>query len=66
MHYYVKTEANDRGDHVVHAESCQFLPNKGGRKALGDFGKCQTAMKHARDHFDVVQGCHTCCPDCHS
>lgn len=65
MHYYVKIEANDRGDHVVHAESCQFLPNEDGRKALGDDANCETAMKHARDEFDPVQGCQTCAPGCH-
>ena len=37
IHYYVKTDANKRGDHVVHSEECQFLPNEDDRKALGDF-----------------------------
>ena len=64
MKYYVKTEANDRGDHVVHREDCQFLPNEDGRKALGDAAKCETAIDRAKDEFDSVKGCQTCCPDC--
>ena len=66
MHYYVKTDANERGDHVVHSEECQFLPNEDNRKALGDFAKCDTAMDHAKEEYHQVKGCQTCCPDCHS
>ena len=61
MKYYVKTEANERGDHVVHAESCQFLPTEENRKALGDAAKPETAVGRAEDEFDRVKGCDTCC-----
>lgn len=61
MKYYIKTEANERGDHVVHREDCQFLPNEEGRKALGEAAKPETAMGRAEDEFDSVKGCQTCC-----
>jgi hypothetical protein len=64
MKYYVKTEPNDRGDHVVHAETCQYVPNAENRKALGDAASCETAIRRAADDFDPVKGFHTCCPDC--
>lgn len=66
MHYYVNTAPRDDGTHVVHSEECQFLPNEDKRKALGDFAKCETAMDHAKEHFDTVNGCATCASDCHS
>ncbi len=65
MKYYVNHEAKDGGVHVVHAVHCQFLPNADKRKALGDYAKCETAMKYARDEYDKVNGCSTCCSDCH-
>ena len=61
MKYYVKTEANDRGDHVVHSEACQFLPNEDNRKALGEAAKPETAVGRAEDAFEKVKGCDTCC-----
>ncbi|SHJ69862.1 hypothetical protein SAMN04488012_11536 [Palleronia salina] len=64
MKYYVNTEARDDGTHVMHAETCQFLPNADKRKALGDYANCDTGLKHARDAFDTVTPCNTCCSDC--
>lgn len=66
MKYYVNTEAREDGTHVMHSEECQFLPNEDKRKALGDYANCETAMGHAKDEFDKVNGCQTCAPDCHS
>ncbi|CTQ50943.1 hypothetical protein [Jannaschia donghaensis] len=64
MKYYVNTEAKESGTHVVHAESCQFLPGEDKRKALGDAAKCETALDRARDEYSNVDGCGTCCSDC--
>ncbi|MEM9797550.1 MAG: hypothetical protein AAF919_13745 [Pseudomonadota bacterium] len=63
MKYYVKTEAREDGTHVVHREDCQFLPNADNRKALGDAAKSATALDRARDEYDRVKGCQTCCSD---
>jgi hypothetical protein len=63
MKYYVKTEPNDRGDHVVHREDCQYVPNPENRKALGEAAKSETAVNRAADEFDPVKGCATCCTD---
>jgi hypothetical protein len=60
-HYYVKTEANQRGEHVVHSEACQYLPNEENRKALGEAAKPETAVDRAAEQFDRVKGCATCC-----
>jgi hypothetical protein len=65
MKYYVKTDPKDDGRHIVHSEECQFLPNEEHRKALGDYASCETALKHARDEYDQVDGCQTCAPECH-
>jgi hypothetical protein len=66
MKYYVRKEPKDDGRHIVHAEDCQFLPNEEGRKALGDYASCETAMRHAREEYGNVDGCHTCAPACHA
>ena len=65
MKYYLNDDVRDDGYRIVHAEECQFLPNEGNRTALGDHGDCDGAMAAARDEADKVNGCHTCCPDCH-
>ncbi|WP_179379442.1 hypothetical protein [Jannaschia marina] len=64
MKYYVNTETRDDGSHVMHAESCQFLPNDDKRKALGEAAQCDTALGRAQDAFDSVIACSTCCSDC--
>jgi hypothetical protein len=64
MKYYVMTHPNKRGDHVVHREDCQFVPNPENRKALGEAASCDTAVRRAAAEFDPVKGCGTCAPDC--
>jgi hypothetical protein len=63
MKYYLKSEPNDRGDHVVHREDCQFLPNEENRKALGEAAKAETALARAEDEADRVKPCRTCCSE---
>lgn len=65
MKYYVNVDAREDGTHIVHAESCQYLPNQENRKALGDYANCETALRHARDAYDKVNGCRTCATECH-
>jgi hypothetical protein len=64
MKYYVKTTPTDDGIHKVHREDCQYLPREDHRRALGEAAACNTAMDRARETFDDVDGCATCCPDC--
>ena len=63
MKYYVMIRERDDGTHVVHREDCQFLPNADNRKALGDAASSGTAIDRARESFDGVKGCQTCCTD---
>ncbi|MBJ3762680.1 hypothetical protein ILP92_07985 [Maribius pontilimi] len=64
MKYYVNTDERDDGSHAMHSEACQFLPNPENRKALGDYANCDTGLKHAREQYDKVTPCQTCCADC--
>jgi hypothetical protein len=66
MKYYVHIKAREDGTRVVHREDCQYVPNPENRKALGDAASCETAMHRARDDFDRIDGCATCCTECHS
>jgi hypothetical protein len=63
--YYVHTKPAADGDHEVHVSGCAWLPDAANRKYLGEFGSCQPAVAEARKQFTRVNGCRSCCPDCH-
>ncbi|MDN3686471.1 hypothetical protein [Cyclobacterium jeungdonense] len=64
--YYVNTNAQSNGDHEVHVESCDHLPESQNRKALGRFTRCQDAVKTAKEAYQNSNGCFYCCPACHT
>ena len=49
-YYYVNKKAQENGDHEVHKESCDYLPNINNRKYLGLFSNCHDAVKKAREY----------------
>jgi hypothetical protein len=63
--YYVHTKPAADGDHEVHVSGCALLPDLANRKYLGEFSSCQPAVAEARKQFTKVNGCRSCCPDCH-
>lgn len=64
--YYVNKNAQDNGDHEVHQEGCQFMPNTENRIYLGNFSHCREAVQEARKHFRQVNGGYFCSRDCHT
>jgi len=64
--YYVNDNAQSNGDHEVHHEDCIYLPNSQNRKFLGEFSNCKPAVIAAKNHYDLVNGCKTCSPECHT
>ncbi len=64
--YYVNKNAQLNGDHEVHKEGCSFLPKEENRKHLGEFNNCHDAVKEAKKHYTLVNGCYYCSKDCHT
>lgn len=64
--YYVNDRAQANGDHEVHHTECKYLPAAGNRTYLGEFSNCKPAVEVAKVHHRQVNGCATCCPDCHT
>ena len=64
--YYVNKSAQPNGDHEVHKAGCSFLPGADQRIYLGDFARCQPALKKAGEHYRDVNGCYYCSKECHT
>ncbi|MGL5683116.1 MAG: hypothetical protein ACRDDZ_08735 [Marinifilaceae bacterium] len=65
--YYISlTIKNPSNNHEVHREDCYYLPAESNRSYLGLFTNCREAvLKAKRDGYTNVDGCKSCCPDCH-
>jgi len=63
-HYYVNKNAQSNGDHEVHKENCDYLPNSSNRIYLGYYINCSEALKKAKEYFIQVDGCYFCSPEC--
>jgi hypothetical protein len=64
VRYYVNKNAQSNGDHEVHREDCSYLPTN--RIDLGEFDKCQDAVREAKKHYTQVNGCKHCSNECHT
>lgn len=65
--YYVNKNAQANGDHEVHKEGCQYMPQPANREYLGDYASCRPAVDKAkRDHYRRSNGCYYCSRDCHT
>ncbi len=64
--YYVNRNAQDNGDHEVHAQSCSFLPEVDNRLYLGEFTNCRPAVREAKKYYDRANGCYYCSRECHT
>jgi hypothetical protein len=66
MKYYVNKNPQFNGEHEVHSEYCQYLPQVDNRKYLGDFDNCKDAVNEAKKTYDKVDGCYFCSNACHN
>ena len=64
--YCVNDNAQTNGDHEVHREGCDWMPQPQNRTYLGDFGTCRPAVAAARRYHFQVNGCYFCSRDCHT
>ncbi len=66
-HYYFNKNTDNRGNHEVHVESCEFMPAVLNREYIGYEDNCKNAITRATSktgkyNFD---GCYFCCKPCH-
>lgn len=67
MKYYcVNKNAQQNGDHEVHAVGCSFYPAEDNRIGLGQHQNCSTAVLAAQKHYSQVNGCYYCANACHT
>jgi len=64
--YYVNDKPQPNGDHEVHRDGCQWMPNVLNRTYLGDYATCQPAVADAKKRHPTANGCRTCSPTCHT
>ena len=65
-HYYANDNPQSTGEHEVHKEGCQFMPEILNRTYLGMFSSCGEALEAARQKYDNVDGCFFCANACHN
>jgi hypothetical protein len=63
--YYVETQAEENGRHKIHTSGCPYLPGISRRLQLGDHATCHSAIRATHRHFEEVDGCLSCAPECH-
>jgi hypothetical protein len=64
--YYVNKQAQDNGDHEVHASNCPQMPAVGNKLYLGEFASCHGAVWEAKRRYTQVNGCLHCSRECHA
>lgn len=65
--YYVNKNAQPNGDHEVHKEHCNYMPEPHNRIYLGDYATCAPAVTKAKnDHYPQSNGCYYCSNSCHT
>lgn len=65
--YYVNENAQANGDHEVHTDGCNFMPEPQNKRLLGMFNNCRDAVSKAKaEHFRQSNGCYYCCNECHT
>ena len=64
--FYIETNAQPNGDHIVHNAACSLLPAKDSIRYLGSIASATSAMKRAAESFKHVNGCPQCTTASHS
>ena len=65
-HYYVNKNPQPTGEHEVHCDGCDYLPEPQHREYLGYYSTCQEAVRAAKELYHNVDGCYHCSRECHS
>lgn len=66
--YYINKNEQANGDHEVHQDPCNFMPDWANRVNLGYHLNCHSAVAQARNTWPNarINGCYYCCNPCHT
>ncbi|MDF4820311.1 hypothetical protein ABK988_22635 [Vibrio parahaemolyticus] len=64
--YYVNKNTQTNGDHEVHRQGCNWMPDETNRLYLGDFATCRSAVTEAKKTYSKSNGCFYCSRECHT
>lgn len=64
--YYVNKKAQSNGDHEVHKEGCNYMPETYNKEYLGVYLNCKEAVKKAKKRYTQSNGCYYCSRECHT
>lgn len=62
--YIVNKNAQPSGDHEVHKEGCQYMPDIDNQMPLGSHESAHSAVEKAKGRYPTADGCAHCCPEC--
>jgi len=63
--YYIETNPESNGKHLVHQSECIKIPNFLSRRFIGYFNSCNEALKETKKTYQKVNGCPLCLSSCH-
>jgi len=66
--YIIDSAELPTGDHLIHDRDacCSIMPPEDKQVILGAFGHCESAIDAGLAHYDKVDGCPECVPQCNS
>ena len=64
--FYVNKNAQDNGDHEVHKEGYNWMPEESNKIYLGLFTNCHEAVKEAKKTYIKSNGCFYCSRECNT
>lgn len=64
--FFVNKNSQPNGDHEVHKEGCNYMPDYYNRIDLGYHSNCQSAVRKAKEYYNQSNGCYYCCKECHT
>jgi hypothetical protein len=64
--YYIETNPESNGKHLVHQSECIKIPNFLSRRFIGYFNSCKEALIESSKTYPNVKGCPVCLSACHT
>ena len=66
--YYINNNQQANGDYEVHRQGCRYFPTHD-YTYVGEFYSCNGAVQEAKNRYPNryrINGCYTCCKECHT
>ena len=60
MKFFLSVLTSIKGQHVIHKEICEYLPDDSIRIDLGEHYCCDSALEEAKKRYENSNGCFHC------